>query len=99
MARGTRQCSCVCRRDRAPNAPAEVHSLSEAEGKAALAHYGVAVPAVSSWPRPQAAGCAEALGFPVVIKAVGAHLEHKTEVGGVALNIRTASRGRRGRSA
>jgi len=27
----------------------------------------------------------------VVIKAVGAHLEHKTEVGGVALNIRNAA--------
>jgi acetyl-CoA synthetase len=31
------------------------------------------------------------LGFPVVIKAVGAHLEHKTEVGGVALNLRSAA--------
>jgi acetyl-CoA synthetase len=29
------------------------------------------------------------LGFPVVIKAAGAHLEHKTEVGGVALNIKS----------
>jgi hypothetical protein len=41
-------------------------------------------------PAAQAPACAEALGFPVVIKAVGAHLEHKTEVGGVALNIRSA---------
>ena len=39
----------------------------------------------------QAAACAEALGFPVVIKAVGAHLEHKTEVGGVVLNVRSAA--------
>jgi acetyl-CoA synthetase len=31
------------------------------------------------------------LGFPVVIKAAGAHLEHKTEVGGVALNIKSLS--------
>ena len=38
-----------------------------------------------------AADCAATLGFPVVIKAVGAHLEHKTEVGGVALNVRTAA--------
>jgi acetyl-CoA synthetase len=30
------------------------------------------------------------LGFPVVMKAVGAHLEHKTEVGGVILNVRSA---------
>src|SRR5208282_5952474 len=39
----------------------------------------------------KAADCAASLGFPVVIKAVGAHLEHKTEVGGVALNIRNAA--------
>ncbi|MGO9327380.1 MAG: acetate--CoA ligase family protein, partial [Steroidobacteraceae bacterium] len=32
---------------------------------------------------------AAALGFPVVIKAVGPHLEHKTEVGGVVLNVRS----------
>ena len=31
------------------------------------------------------------MGFPVVIKAVGAHLEHKTEVGGVVLNVRGAT--------
>jgi len=31
------------------------------------------------------------LGYPVVLKAVGAYLEHKTEVGGVALNLRTAA--------
>jgi acetyl-CoA synthetase len=39
----------------------------------------------------EAPRCAEALGYPVVIKAVGAHLEHKTEAGGVALNLRTAA--------
>ncbi len=39
----------------------------------------------------EASACAEALGFPVVIKAVGAHLEHKTEVGGVVLNVRNAA--------
>ena len=31
------------------------------------------------------------LGFPVVIKAAGADLEHKTEVGGVVLNVRSAT--------
>jgi acetyl-CoA synthetase len=34
---------------------------------------------------------ASALGFPVVIKAVGEHLEHKTEAGGVVLNVRNAA--------
>jgi acyl-CoA synthetase (NDP forming) len=75
----------------AANAPAgDVHSLDEAEGKAALARHGVAIPRSRVVAAGQAASCAEALGFPVVIKAVGAHLEHKTEVGGVALNIRSA---------
>jgi acetyl-CoA synthetase len=73
------------------NAPAEVYSLDEAEGKAALAHHGVAIPRCRVVAATDAASCAEALGFPVVIKAVGAHLEHKTEVGGVALNIRSAA--------
>jgi acetate---CoA ligase (ADP-forming) len=74
----------------AANAPADVYSLDEAEGKAALSHHGVASPRSRVVAAAEAAGCAEALGFPVVIKAVGAHLEHKTEVGGVALNIRSA---------
>jgi acetyl-CoA synthetase len=68
-----------------------VYSLTEAEGKAALASHGVTIPrsrvvAVSEAPR-----CADALGYPVVIKAVAAHLEHKTEAGGVALNLRDAT--------
>src|SRR4029077_1403944 len=31
------------------------------------------------------------LGFPVVIKAVGATLEHKTELGAVVLDVRSAA--------
>ncbi len=34
-------------------------------------------------------GRGRSVGFPVVIKAIGAHLEHKTEVGGVVLNVRS----------
>jgi hypothetical protein len=40
-------------------------------------------------PARDAAAAAAELGFPVVIKASGAHLEHKTEMGAVALNIRS----------
>jgi acetyl-CoA synthetase len=69
----------------------EVRSLSEAQGKAALAEFGVRVPRSQLVAPSQAAACAESLGFPVVIKAVGEHLEHKTEVGGVVLNIRSAA--------
>jgi acyl-CoA synthetase (NDP forming) len=70
---------------------AEIHSLSEADGKAALERFGVAVPRSKRVPPSRAAACAESLGFPVVIKAVGEHLEHKTEVGGVVLNVRNAA--------
>ncbi len=75
--------------------PQRIHgssrSLAEHDGKAALAAHGVRVPR-SSVVRPQdAAAAAEALGFPVVIKAAGAALEHKSEVGGVLLNIATAA--------
>jgi acetyl-CoA synthetase len=37
----------------------------------------------------EASAAAAALGFPVVIKAAGAALEHKSELGGVVLNVRT----------
>jgi acetyl-CoA synthetase len=73
-----------------PGTPAEVYSLTEAEGKAALARHGVAIPRSRVVAASEAPRCAEAMGYPVVIKAVGAHLEHKTEVGGVVLNLRTA---------
>ena len=38
-----------------------------------------------------AAAAAEALGFPVVIKALSADLAHKSDVGGVVLNVRSAA--------
>jgi acetate---CoA ligase (ADP-forming) len=70
---------------------ADVYSVSEADGKRALAAFGVRIPrgqvvAVSAVP-----DTAAALGFPVVVKAVGAHLEHKTEMGGVVLNVRSTA--------
>jgi acetate---CoA ligase (ADP-forming) len=78
-----------------------VYALSEHEGKAALADFGVRVPRGKLVATHAAADAALALGFPVVIKASGAHLEHKTEMGGVVLNIRTEAdaRGAAGRLA
>ena len=66
------------------------YTLSEHDGKAALLQFGVAIPRGALVTPDRAADCAASLGFPVVIKAVGAHLEHKTELGGVSLNIRNA---------
>jgi acyl-CoA synthetase (NDP forming) len=73
-----------------PPRTTQARALAEPDAKAALAAFGVRVPR-SAVVRPRdAAGAAEALGFPVVIKAVGATLEHKSEVGGVVLNVRSA---------
>jgi acetyl-CoA synthetase len=68
---------------------ADVYALEEHQGKSALAGFGVRIPRGKLVPARAAAETAAALGFPVVIKASGAHLEHKTEVGGVVLNVRT----------
>ena len=77
---------------RRPRALGErARALTEHDAKAALAAYGVRVPR-SAVVRPRdAAGAAEALGFPVVVKAMRADLEHKSEAGGVVLNVRSPS--------
>jgi acetyl-CoA synthetase len=68
--------------------PGPARTLSEPEGKAALRAAGVAVPGSRSVTVAQASAAASAIGFPVVIKAVGAQLAHKSDVGGVVLNVR-----------
>jgi len=77
---------------RRPRALGErARGLGEHDAKAALAAYGVRVPR-SALVRPRdAAGAAEALGFPVVVKATGPALEHKSDAGGVMLNVRNAA--------
>ena len=72
-------------------AGASARSLSEPEAKQALAQYGVAVPRARLAAPAEAAEAATALGFPVVIKAAASSLEHKSDVGGVVLNVRTAA--------
>ena len=66
------------------------HTLSEAASKALLRHYGV--PLALEHEVSTAAEAAEAaghIGFPVVAKLCGDAIAHKTEAGGVALNLRT----------
>ena len=72
-------------------AGASARSLSEPEAKQALAQYGVAVPRARLAAPAEAAEAATALGFPVVLKAAASSLEHKSDVGGVVLNVRTAA--------
>ena len=66
-------------------------TLAEHEGKAALAAFGVQVPRSRIVSARDAADAAESIGFPVVIKAASASLEHKSDVGGVVINIRTSA--------
>jgi acyl-CoA synthetase (NDP forming) len=72
-------------------AGSQAYSLSEAEGKQALAAFGIPIPRGRVVTVGKVPETAAALGFPVVIKAVGAHLEHKSEVGGVVLNVRSTA--------
>jgi acetyl-CoA synthetase len=71
--------------------PRTVRSFSEPESKRALAAYGVSVPRAHLIPAAKAASAAAQLGFPVVMKAAGAALEHKSEVGGVILDVRSSA--------
>lgn len=62
--------------------------LDEWQSKQALASFGLPLPAgVLSTPE-QALAAAEKLGYPLVLKVVSSALPHKTEAGGVALNLR-----------
>lgn len=73
----------------APSGVRPGRSLPEHEGKAALAAFGVRVPRSAVVPATAAVRTAAGMGFPVVMKATGAKLEHKSEVGGVVVDIRS----------
>ncbi|WP_205049121.1 acetate--CoA ligase family protein [Paracoccus sp. SY] len=65
--------------------------LSEYETKQFLAAHGIAVTReVIATSAEEAAREATAIGFPVVLKVSSWDLPHKTEVGGVVLNLRSA---------
>ncbi len=63
-------------------------ALSEAESKKILSRYGVpVVEEIEAADESGAVAAARELGFPVVLKGVGARLLHKTEAGAVALGL------------
>ena len=68
-----------------------VLTLTEHAGKAALAAFGVTIPRSRVVAPRDVASTAQDIGFPVVIKASGAHLEHKSELGAVIVNVRTTA--------
>jgi acetyltransferase len=63
--------------------------LSEVESKQLLASYGIAVnPAEEAYTEDQAIAAAEKIGFPVVVKVVSTDISHKSDMGGVVLDVR-----------
>jgi acyl-CoA synthetase (NDP forming) len=71
-------------------------SLNEAESKEVLRHYGV--PVVEEFvvmDTEEAVAKAASVGFPVVLKGLGARLTHKTERGLVRLDLKDADDVRR----
>jgi acyl-CoA synthetase (NDP forming) len=66
-------------------------ALTEHAAKQFLAGRGIPVSRESLAPDPDAAVfAATRIGFPVVLKASGAGLHHKSEVNGIALSLRSA---------
>jgi acetate---CoA ligase (ADP-forming) len=62
--------------------------LAPSESESFLAAFGIPVAPARIVRTPSAAAeAARSLGFPVVLKAVGPQILHKTEVGGVRLNL------------
>jgi acetyl-CoA synthetase len=70
---------------------ADVRVLPEHEGKVALAACGMRIPRGQIVPAAHAADAAAAIGFPVVIKVADSAIEHKSEVGGVVVDVRNAA--------
>ncbi len=63
-------------------------SLTEVEARQVLEQYHIPlVRAVFSKTADEAVTAAKRMGFPVVLKVVSPEIVHKTEVGGVALNL------------
>ena len=65
-------------------------ALNEHEAKRFLAEYGI--PVSRETLVPDEAGAVKAardLGYPVVLKAAGEKLQHKTELGAIALNLKS----------
>jgi acetyl-CoA synthetase len=76
------------------SAPGGSVMLAEHEAKAAMAGFGVPIPQrriVDSKEPARTVEAADSIGYPVVIKATGSTLQHKSDVGGVILNVRNAA--------
>ena len=62
--------------------------LTEAESKQVMAHYGIpTVETRVARSESDAVACAQKLGFPIVLKLNSETITHKSDVGGVKLNL------------
>ena len=76
----------------APEAGSSPCALSEYQSKKLLAQYSIPITReMLAKDRDQAMDAAGEIGFPVVLKACGPSLMHKTEAGGVILNLNSAA--------
>jgi acetyltransferase len=65
--------------------------LTEHEAKALLGAFGLPVPSsIVTTTRDEAVSAARSIGFPVVIKIHSPDISHKSDVGGVRLNLQNA---------
>jgi acetyl-CoA synthetase len=62
-------------------------TLGEWEAKRLLQRCGLAIPKGVVVPASEVGAAADALGYPVVLKISSSEIAHKTEAGGVALNL------------
>jgi len=66
----------------------EHYLLNEVDAKSVLAAYGIPVVETRAAPTIEAAvAIAQQIGFPVVLKILSPDITHKSDVGGVALNL------------
>jgi acyl-CoA synthetase (NDP forming) len=65
--------------------------FNEYKAKQLLKEHGLAVPEGTVCRAEDAVAAAEKLGYPVTLKVSSAAIAHKTESGGVALNLKTAA--------
>ncbi len=72
------------------NAATTGRVVRESEAKALLARYGLAVPMTAECALADAPQVAAGIGFPVVLKISDESIAHKSDVGGVALGLRSA---------
>jgi len=67
-------------------------SLGDAEAREVLIAYGIRVPRSILAPTPEeAVAAAEEIGYPVAMKIASPDILHKTDIGGVKLNVQSAT--------